>query len=317
MQETLLIHSKCFTLILYYCSKICILSPFGYNFKQNQLKKSIISTLYCIVFVILTSYIHPVYSLSFYYETLGKNFPSKLEIYAGIFQGAFEYLIVIFIQCSYLWHRQQIIDYFNTKVAFSEKILSRQKEIHGKMYFAVLPIAVIVGCLIKFLLNFALFILVPDITTSTVTKVIIYFIPNFIVTFVGCTFIVEVISLRYFALQINNQLRSSLSIVYDLPKGASKARRMATACQVSDQVDELIVLHSELLALVAKYNSIQSFNLLLYYTNKFVEILVPVFFEYLVLRNLTKFVARAELTISVGLINLLTLIRTHPDSRML
>uniref|UniRef100_A0A240SXQ6 Gustatory receptor n=1 Tax=Lutzomyia longipalpis TaxID=7200 RepID=A0A240SXQ6_LUTLO len=281
----------------YYFNKFFGLAPFTYNSRAKKYFTSSPSVAYCSFLFIGTILFIP--SIVYLYViSIAKNMNS-LALYVGISQLIVQCSSSALIQCAAVSKAAKSVAYFNAKDTFREEINKMGLRMKEKFYFLGMIITANVLTVSKILLTFAFIVIFTHGEEFIVTfHLIIYIIPYGASTLIGCNFITEIISLRYFAVQINNQLRNSLNTVCDLPEGASKARRMATACQVSDQVDKLMILHSELMAIVAKFNDIETFILLLYYTNKFVELIMPIFFEYLMLNGIKLYTSNTPIMIT-------------------
>uniref|UniRef100_A0A8W9BM02 Gustatory receptor n=1 Tax=Phlebotomus papatasi TaxID=29031 RepID=A0A8W9BM02_PHLPP len=295
-----------FALISYYTNKVFGIFPFSYNYSARSFQKSIFSVLYSLSVVIFMSYFYPMYCVSFYFQMLNRNFRGTLETYVGIIQSTFEFVVLILTNCVYLYHKNDIVDYLNLKISYGEKIVKLSQKCDGKINFLTMILISILTFIVKLIMDTLLIIFQP-IMQETDKKMLfaIYLIPNTVTTLIGCTFCLEVISLQFFAYQINSSLLKIAHCISGLSNINSNAKKMIFCCHLSDKVDELLILHSELNDILLKFNNHQNPVLILYHFNKFVEITIPLFFEYSVLTGSSETTPTLDMYASATLINLI------------
>ncbi|GAB0090023.1 hypothetical protein DMENIID0001_046720 [Sergentomyia squamirostris] len=271
----------------FYINKLLGLVPITYDNKTKEFKTSFLSLLYPI-FAIIAMIILYYHLLCQYLIFLNKFFSSPIAKFISAFQSLYLCLEIISVQFIYICYRKLLVQYLNGKREFEIQLNLVSKKIYKKNYYAHLSLftAVIFG--LKILFQYFLLLIFNSVGGQLLTSLIFYMIPYAAGTLIGTTFSMEVISLRFLAVQINYTLMDSLKTIRNLPEDTSKAHRMTLSCDISDKVDKLMTLHSRLNTMIRKFNCLQNIALLFYYTYKFMDIIIPIFYEYLYITGHSK-----------------------------
>uniref|UniRef100_A0A240SYU0 Gustatory receptor n=1 Tax=Phlebotomus papatasi TaxID=29031 RepID=A0A240SYU0_PHLPP len=298
-------HAKFHSIVLLtYClNKLYGLSPFSYNFTTRTCTASSVAVAYCIVNILFLLFFYPTFCIPLYYAMVNANFEGNLESTVGTAQGTIEFIAVILTQCVYLYYRKEIIVYFNRKIAYEKKIVQYSQTLYGGMHFVIRLIVLIAIFLLKLCANHMTMYIIPSITLPIFIILTINLVPNAVMTLAGCNFTMEVITLRYFAAQINFML-CKIGQLTNLPQATSTAKKTVIYCKASEAIDELLILHSELNEILVMFNKVQSFVLLLFFMNKFAELIIPIFFVYLAAIGLSIADIETNVYISIILTNI-------------
>uniref|UniRef100_A0A240SYU1 Gustatory receptor n=1 Tax=Phlebotomus papatasi TaxID=29031 RepID=A0A240SYU1_PHLPP len=299
-------HAKFHSIVLLtYClNKLYGLSPFSYNCTTKPCTTSSVAVAHCIVNILFLLFFYPTFCIPLYYAMVNANFEGNLESTVGTTQVTIEFIAVILTQCVYLYYRKELVVYFNRKIAYEKKIVEYSQILYGNVYFAVQNAASIILFLIKFAANHMMISQIPSMTVTRFIILIIYLVPNTVMTIAGCNFTMEVITLRYFAAQINFMLCKIGQQLTNLPQATSTAKKTVIYCKASEAIDELLILHSELNEILVMFNKVQSFVLLIFFMNKFAELIIPIFFVYLAAIGLSKVDIDTNVYISTTLTNI-------------
>lgn len=270
----------------YYFNKFFGLAAFSYNSTTKTITETVASNVYCLVVLIFTTFFYPPLIQKFV-DLLYGMFKINMGTYIGMFQAIFQWFILLCIQWTCILNRNDIIEYLNLKIAYDIKITEIVPKIHRKMYFTSMTFLLFVIFVVKVLSNYFLMFTVSRAGVEVLFNLLIFIIPIAVTTLIGCNFSMEVVSIQFFASQINSVLHELAYDLKNFPKSFSMAQKMIISCQMSEKIEVLTGFYSQLSTLIRKFNKFQGFILLLYFLNKFLELLIPAFFEYLGLVGLT------------------------------
>uniref|UniRef100_A0A240SXR0 Gustatory receptor n=1 Tax=Lutzomyia longipalpis TaxID=7200 RepID=A0A240SXR0_LUTLO len=301
MSETKKANFYRYSTCLYYFNKFFGLCAFHYNPSNRQFKESIPSIIYCLILLGFMSLYCPYLIIQFLF-VIKDTFDSNLAIYIGLFQAILQLGSVVSVQYLNIYYRKEIIEYLNQKVIFEHKINKTVSKIYRNKYFLKKASSVILVFIFKLLSNYGIMFVVAQQGASVVIDLLCYLLPIGITTLTGCNFAMEIVSLQYITSQLNFALRELVDQINDVPKNTSSAQKMVLSCKICDKLDEFSILYSELNLNIAKLNKLETFTLLIYFCNKFIELTVSAFFEYLSYVGLLKTLITYEMIIN-GVIN--------------
>uniref|UniRef100_A0A7G3ACL4 Gustatory receptor n=1 Tax=Lutzomyia longipalpis TaxID=7200 RepID=A0A7G3ACL4_LUTLO len=280
MSETKKANFYRYSTYLYYFNKLFGLCAFHYNPFNRQFKESIPSIIYCLILLLYTTIYCPNLIISFK-DILENTFSINLAIYIGLFHAALQLFSVVSVQYFNIYYRKRIIDYLNCKVIFEKKMNQFVPKIYRNRYFTTRAATVIIVLIFKLISHYVIMFFVTNQDTTMLIALLFYMIPMAITTLTGCNFAMEIISFQYFTSQINFSLYELVDQIKDVPKNTSSAQKMVLSCKICDKLDEFSILYSEMNIILTKFNKLETVILLIYFFNKFIELIVPTFFEYL------------------------------------
>ncbi|GAB0090024.1 7TM chemoreceptor [Sergentomyia squamirostris] len=264
----------------FYINKVLGIFPFSYDHCQKIFKTSFPSVLYSLLLAISTVFLYSqlINSFQAFLDTI---FTSPLAKFISVFQSVYLCFEIVCVQLINIYYGKSLVNYLNNKFEFELRLNLVSKKIYRKNYYALLSLSTSVIFGMKMILNYLLITTWNDAGGLVVLAACLHMIPYAAGTLIGCSFSMEVISLRSLAAQINYTLMELSKTFQDLPERVSRLQKLNLSCQTCDKVDELMTLHSQLNKTIKKYNEFQNIVLFLYYSNKFMEIIIPIFYEYL------------------------------------
>ncbi|XP_055709146.1 putative gustatory receptor 28b [Phlebotomus papatasi] len=278
----------------YYCNKFFGLAAFSYNPTKRKFSESVGSVAYCLLFLVFTFFFYP-YLMYQFLLFLEKSFSTNLGTSIGTFQSLLQWLTLISIQCINIYDRKDIVVYYNKKVLYDKKFSSTIPEIYRKKYFLSMLFLALIVFVFKLLSGYILMAFIVQKEQNIKPFLIIYLIPSAITTLTGCSFTMEITCLQFFVTQINCSLKKLAVELVNFPKTSSEAQKMILSCGISDKIDLFLIFHSDLTKFIATFNRLQTRILLFYFTNKFLELIIPAFFKYLTIAGLTATTSTADI----------------------
>lgn len=274
--------SSCF----YYCNKFFGLAAFFYNPTKRKFSESVASLAYCLLTLVFTLFFYP-YLMYQFLLFLEKSFRTNLGTSIGSVHSILQWLTLISIQCINIYNRKDTVVYYNKKVLYDEKFSSTIPKIYRKKYFLSMLFLSVIVFVFKLLSGYILMSFISQKEQNIKPYLIIYIIPSAVTTLTGCSFTMEITCLQFFVTQINWSLKKLAEELVNFPKSSSEAQKMILSCRISDKIDLFLIFHSDLTKFIATFNKLQTRILLFYFTNKFLELIIPAFFKYLTLTGLT------------------------------
>lgn len=282
------------------------LAPFTANDNHRQsVRISKLLVIYCGFLAVLLLAVF-VFCVHFLMNVILKE-ELNLPLYMGIIENVTDYVLMVVVYLVHFKKRHNFVQFFNESFEFYKKLVKviapERREIYGLIRVIGIKVALI-----------DIPILVSQIFTEIAVRIkypwlpqyyiVIFIAPSIFFTTVANIFISSIFRFRLFFTGINRFLQNSVDELNEInPK--RRYELIKKSIELSDQLDRISILYSELYRLVKNLCHLTSFQILFLLEFKFVSAVAQLYFLYLWISNGSSINSSIEVFIS-GLMYSLT-----------
>uniref|UniRef100_A0A7G3B6I0 Gustatory receptor n=1 Tax=Lutzomyia longipalpis TaxID=7200 RepID=A0A7G3B6I0_LUTLO len=261
------------------------ISVASFNRNGNYFVKSTFKRIYTTVLLLITILFYPK-MIKFFVNNFYDISKNPLSMLVCLLQTSSQYVLNVTLLLSKLIYCREEVTFKNNHLKFKKKlndyILKNKKTKSGQnlLYF-------------YFLIN-SVFIFLMQIYATTVVLVrvvrfhalgyiyiITYVFSYFQIITVGNMFFEKILQYYFAVSYINQALLDDLRILLGKIGCKSRSHCIISSCGISDNLDNLQRLNSQLYELVYEMIQYESLALIAVFLHKFIEILVPIFYQFI------------------------------------
>lgn len=271
--------------IFYYLSKIVGLKPYYYDVKKGIFKPSIfgliISTFLALLYIISMPFV-----LISVQTGMKETIRSDVGMTVSIIRIIMQWMSVIVTLISNIFYNKVSVQYFNMRKDYEKFLSTFIPTAYRTKYFFVLSLTMICLFIVRIVAFYSIMASIRSINNIKGHSFPYFamagaFFPVAITTLSGFNFYMEMLHFRFYAIQINHRLFELLVQSQTFPKYNTNAQKMIMSCEISDRIDELIILYAKLEETLLILNNAENSVLGFYFLNKLFELIIHGFLEFL------------------------------------
>lgn len=274
---------------VYVSARILGLRPYDYSIKTGQITNSKLNTFLAVSVCIICSYLYQI-SVGEYMKLLKPSFKqtmltvqstyaifyTNITVFLGIyiFQNIFKPNLLKLLRNGQKFHKKTKYIFKNSKIKYKKSLIIFCIK---SIYIKLMVIVVTIFCLKEGSGPgiFVIFITLPAVVIFSVSNL-----------FYG-----SVIGIKYYFEALNSKIEKILDKINFIKKRGNFTlyEKSKIHCDLSDQIDEITVLHSELSYISREFADIFHIQILLIFVNTFICVILQVMIFSINIRNGGKF----------------------------
>lgn len=259
---------------VYISARILGLRPYDYSTKTDKITNSKFNTLLAVAICIICAYLHHI-RVDIFIQLLKPSFKqtmltvqstyavfySNLSVFISIyiFQNLFKPQLLKLCLNAQKFHKKTKYIFKNNAIKYNKSLIVFLVK---SFYIKLVIVGTTISCMKK----------------GTATSLLAIFItfPVVVIFSVSNLFYALIIGSKYYFEALNNKIQIILFKINLSNRDKTVYEKSKLHCDLSDQIDEIAILHSELSYITREFANIYHMQILLIFVNIFINIIIQV-----------------------------------------